>query len=164
MKFCVTVFIVLFSSGIIMANTILVPSQYPNIQAGINAAQNGDTVLVADGTYSGMGNYNLGFGGRLIVVMSENGYANCTIDCQYSGRGFYFHSGETNSAVLKGFSIINGASSTGGGIECSNSNPTITECYISNCNAGNGGGMYITNCNGLRVTDCIICNNSSTNT
>ena len=98
------------------------------------------------------------------ITIHENGYADCIIDCQYSGKGFIFNWNETNSSVLNGFSIINGNSSTGGGIQGSSSSPHITNCYIAYCTAGNGGGMYFTSCNGLLVTDCIIAFNNSTNT
>lgn len=74
------------------AATLLVPDQQPTIQAGIDAASSGDTVLVADGTYTDEGNKNLDFKGKAIIVKSENGPTNCTIDCGNDGRGFYFAS------------------------------------------------------------------------
>ena len=68
---------------------INVPADYPTIQAGIEAAENGDIVLVADGIYTGTGNKNIELQGKTITVKSLNGPENCVIDCENSGRGFY---------------------------------------------------------------------------
>ncbi len=124
--------------------TLHVPSQYPTIQSGINAAVNGDTVLVSDGIYTGAGNKNIDFLGKAIVVISENGAETCVVDCQNDGRGFYFHTGETSNSILSGFGIINGHAENGGGIFCSYSSPTIVCCQISgNIVDHYGGGIYL---------------------
>ncbi len=91
------------------AATIRVPWNYPTIQQAIDAAQTGDTVLVSDGIYTGEGNKNLDFKGKKITVTSLNGPASTIIDCEGSGRAFYFHSGETPDSVLSRFTIRNGA-------------------------------------------------------
>jgi hypothetical protein len=131
--------------------TLLVPSEYPTIQGGINAASNGDTVLVADGTYVGLWNKALDFNGKAIKVASENGPENCIIDCERYGRGFNLHNDERQDSVISGFTIRGGyLFGYGGGIYCAS--PTIVNCIISdNCSAGDdmhpggaGGGIYST--------------------
>ncbi len=150
------------------ADILRVPSQYATIQDAIDAAVNSDTVLVADGIYTGVGNKNLDFGGKLIEVISENGPDNCIIDCENDGRGFYFHSGETSLAVVEGFTIQNGAvdfgspgGRNGGGILCNGSSPTIRDCVITNCTAFAGGGIACEAGGGPTVTGCTIDGNSA---
>jgi hypothetical protein len=117
------------------------------IQAGINAATDGDTVLVADGTYTGTGNKNLDFGGKDITVRSASGDpAACVIDCQTDGRAFHLHSGESRAATIDAFTITNGRLSEGdgGGVCCVGSSPTISNCvfldmYVED---GLGAGIY----------------------
>jgi len=109
------------------------------IQAGLDVAGNsGWTVLVADGTYKEVGNKDLDFNGKAIHLNSVGGAANCIIDCNNSGRGFYFHSGETNNAIVEGFTIQNGSVGIdGGAVFCEgSSSPTITNCTFSENSAG----------------------------
>jgi len=140
---------------------IRIPDDFPTIQAGINAAVDGDTVLVSPGTYAGVGNKELDFSGKAIIVMSENGPENCIIDCDNSGRGFYFHSGESENSVLDGFKIIEGnptISYGGGGIRIANSGPTIRNCLIQSCISVSGAGINAESSN-FRIEDCIISGN-----
>jgi hypothetical protein len=116
---------------------------YLTIQEGIDATQDGDEVVVCDGTYTGAGNRDLDFHGKAITVRSANGPEDCIIDCEGSEpdphRGFKFHRGETIASVVDGFTIQNGyapyesaCGTVGGGILCmDSSNPTISHCVIT---------------------------------
>ncbi len=130
------------------------------IQAGMVGAMIGDTVIVADGIYTGAGNKDLDFGGKAITLRSANGAGSCIIDCEDDGRGFSFLSGETPATVLDGFTITAGYAYTGAGIRCGSScSPTIKNCIISRNSAtlpagGNvGGGIY---CGGTGADPAII--------
>ena len=142
-------------------HTLHVPAEYATIQDAIDAARAGDLVLVADGIYTGSGNKDLDFGGKAIIVRSESGPDTCIIDCEDDGRGFCFRTGEGPDSVVDGFTIRNGSAACGGGINCGNSSPTITNCTISaNSASGSGGGIYF-HSGGLTITDCTIGGNSA---
>ena len=149
------------------ADTIHVPVDQPTIQAGIDAAIYGDTVLVADGTYTGDGNRDIDFLGKAIVVMSEKGPNNCIIDCggiiAEPHRGFYFHSGEDTTSVLQGFTIKNGyqLNVSGGGIYCNTASPTIKENIITQNECSGyaaGGGLYCENASPAIISNTITFN------
>ena len=106
---------------------------YFTIQNAINEAQNGETIIVEDGTYTGEGNRDINFLGKIITLRSRNGPNNCVIDCEHLGSGFIFNYGEDANSVLEGFTIIKGLSiDSGGGILCESSSPTIGNCIIRN--------------------------------
>ena len=137
---------------------------YQAIQDGINATSEGDTVLVAAGTYMGIGNRRLTFGGVNRVVMSEDGPLSTTIDCSNGDCGFYLNnSGENSTSVIDGFSIINGVGQiNGGGIMCVDSTPTIRNCHFSSNTASNGAAIAVTSTtNPMEISGCLIHGNTA---
>ncbi len=134
------------------------------IQDGIDAAVDGDAVLVADGLYTGARNKNLDFGGRLITVRSASGDPTaCVIDCESDGRGFHFHTDETYASVVDGFSVRNGwVGVAGGAILCEAAGPTIRNCILTNnATVQTGGGMHNGNEANPTVIDCTFTGNAA---
>lgn len=124
------------------------------IQAAIDLSTHGDTLVVADGRYTGNGNRGLDFGGRQsMVVRSENGPQAAIIDCGGSAgeqhRAFYFHDGEDSTFIVDGFTITGGYGEyfnggySGGAILINNCTPTIRNCVFTGNAATYGGAVYI---------------------
>lgn len=114
------------------AATIRVPADQPTIQAGLDAAAKSDTVLVAPGLYSGPGNRALAFRGKDLVLMSEGGAAVTTIDAD-RWNGIVFEGGETNAAVVDGFTILDAGGQPGAAFSLLYCSPTIKNCRIRHC-------------------------------
>ena len=128
------------------------PADFTTIQDAIDASTDGDVVTVADGTYIGLGNRDINFNGKSIVVQSENGPRNCIIDCENSNYGFLINSGESPDTILRGIQIINANSY---GIYCGgSSSPSIIDCIIRNCSTGIQGQSCM-------VSESIVENNST---
>ncbi len=153
------------------AATIHVPGDQPTIQAGINATVDGDTVVVANGTYVGEGNRDLDFLGKAITVRSANGPNSCIINAEGSEasphRCFVFHRGEDLGSIVQGFTLtggyMSGTSDTGGGIQCDEgTSPTITGNLITGNFADNyGGGIYCAGNSSPVISGNTISNNLS---
>ena len=132
------------------------------IQAGIDAAADGDEVIVGDGTYTGMGNKDLYFHGKAITVRSENGPENTIIDCEGDGRGINFQSGEGSDSIIQGITIAHGTAYMGGGIYCSDSSPSINNCRIIGNSAGSeGGGIYTRSNSSPTILNCVFSGNTA---
>lgn len=168
MKTLFFIFIIILLSSFLSATIINVPEDQPTIQAGIDAAFNGDTVLVQPGNYIENINYN----GKLITVASlflttiDIDYVYQTIIDGYSnGHVVSFDHGEDSLAVLCGFTIKNGYAigtfplNTGGGIYCNGSSPSLKNLQIIENSAYNGGGISCVYNSNPNISNALIVQN-----
>lgn len=121
-------------AGRSFAEDLLVPDSYPTIQAAINAAQPGDRVLVAPGSYS----ETLDFLGKAITVEGAGGPALTTLI-----GGVQFVNGEGSDSVLAGLGVVPVPGEPGQGIHCLGSGPAIHDCWFTGHFGQHGSGVRI---------------------
>ena len=83
------------------AETYYVPGDYPNIQSAMNAASDGDTVLVGPGQWAGP----VSILGKDVVLKSSGGPTVTDIHTFSDFSVVYFTNGEGPGAILEGFTI-----------------------------------------------------------
>ncbi len=137
-----------------------VPGGYPNVQAAVDACNDGDRILLAPGTYTGVGNKFIDFLGKAITITADEGKGTAVIDCEGEGRAVHFHSGEGLDSILMGISIRNGYMplENGACILIENSSPSIIDCDIENTmelwhQCYNGAGIMCLTASPL-IQDC----------
>lgn len=159
--------------------TIRIPKDYSSIQKGIDKAVDGDTILVAPGTY----HENIDFLGKKIVLAShfilkgDTTIISKTIldgskpEKKDSASVVKFISGEDSSSVIVGFTIQNGSGVLilkpngygGGGIICKSSSPKIIQNVIKNNSAyAYGGGIYCQNGSPQIIQNLVMGNSTNT--
>jgi serine protease len=122
-------------AGSATAATINVPADQPTIQDAINAASNGDAIVVAPGTYK----ENIDYHGKAVTIRSSSGAEQTIIDGGNAGTTVTFDTGETSASVLTGFTIQNGSASFGAGMSMLLASPTIVRNIFRNNSEGSGG-------------------------
>ena len=170
--------LLLVMAGLTHAATITVGPgadyDFEVIQAGIDAAIDGDTVLVAPGEY--VITDPITFRGKAITVKSEAGPDETTIRMsppRGSNRSsvVIFENDETIASVLEGFTITGGNGSLlpavnawgGGGIAFNASSGTVRNCSIvQNLVDDVGGGVLVYFGASVILSNCIIRGNSTT--
>lgn len=155
----------LVAAGAAHAATFIVDvggtGDYTEIQPALDAAQEGDTVLVMPGTYTGDNNTSLDFGGTNIVLRSTGGARSVTIDCEDSRFGFWFHTGEGPTSVVEGLTVTRGyGDSQGGAILSDATSPKFIDCAFTDC-VGEYGAVAYVNGGALSFTDCLFSGNEA---
>ena len=150
----VIVIVVIVAVGAILYNTVFpaqnpyisVPGDYRSIQAAIEAATNGDEIVVEPGLYY----EQIDFLGKDIVLRSADPedpeiVAETIIDGRRRGSVVTFQNGESNDAVLKGFTIAGGTGTRDTLIHDYQGEEYIEESYF-------GGGIYISGSSSPTIT------------
>jgi predicted outer membrane repeat protein len=156
-------------------------ADFNSIQDAINAANDGDTVLVYPGIYSG----NINTQGLAIQLVSSKLHE-AIIDGGANNRGITCTSDETAETVISGFLIkdchvqddgggillldssptisncrfVNNAASRGGAVYAEASSSVWTDCEFDGNGAGDGGAVYLTNASQVTMEGCSFINNS----
>ncbi|HWG21612.1 MAG TPA: choice-of-anchor Q domain-containing protein [Terracidiphilus sp.] len=120
--------------------TIHVPGDVSTIQGAIQSASNGDTILVAAGTYR----ENIDFLGKAITVEGASAATTILQGGSAPGAVVKFTSGEGRGSVLSNFTIQGGVPAAvpdAGGILIYRASPTIENNIIQN-NTGCGIGGF----------------------
>ncbi len=120
------------------SDRLVVPDNYATIQEAIDAAVDGDTVIVRPGVYR----EHLNFLGKEISVISEAGRDSTFIESAvFQMPLVIFISQEDTGSVLDGFTLRYAQDADG--IGCRGSSPTIRNCDIGYCLEFGRGGRAI---------------------
>jgi len=139
MKLATTIAVILLFHTLTFSATIYVPDDHSTIQGAIDAAVNGDKIIVRQGNYL----ENINFLGKAITVISETGPSATVIDGGQNGSVVTFESREGATSRIVGFTLKNGFAMSGGGILCSYASPIIADNVITNnVSDFHGGGIF----------------------
>ncbi|MBD3334061.1 MAG: hypothetical protein GF355_00930, partial [Candidatus Eisenbacteria bacterium] len=156
------VFFLFYASA--FATTLEVPDQYATIQAAMDDALAGDTVLVAPGTYDDVTHEAPGSDTTKCVVIMKSGVIlrgsgsdQTIIDPLHQGRGIHCE-GVSDATIIEDLGVTNAfAQVYAAGILCRDgSSPVIQRCDVS---GNDDGGIICLFDSSPTIRECTINNN-----
>jgi len=144
---------------------LLVPADYTTVQGAIEAATDGDVVLISPGTYLEV----IDLRGKAITLRGVAGAPKTILHAPPDRSTVYIHSGEGRTTILEHLTITGGAGTphegflSGGGIFFDHASATIRHCTISGNTAVHGAGVHGILANPL-FEDCLFSGNVSEST
>jgi|GEM_PF-1567121 len=134
----------------------LVPFEYPNITAAINAAVNGDTIYIAPGAY--YEKFNLG--NKQVTLKSVGGADVTYIDGNgINGTLLAINGGQTSSTVVDGFTFW--YAQGGYALYIQNASPVIRNCRFLFNAVADGAALRIESPSSAQITDCLVQQNTA---
>jgi parallel beta-helix repeat protein len=108
------------------AADLLVPGQFPTIQAAVDAAATGDTILLSPGAYF----ENVNVGSKGVTLRSVSGAADTSL-FPFVGGSIISISDTVGEVTLQGLTIRDGTSAgPGAGILATNANVRLVSCVL----------------------------------
>jgi len=114
---------------------------FPTLQLAIDAAQNGDTIFVAPGTYTGTGNYDLDFYHKSLILKNRSDDEEIIINCNGMGQAIRPTSTAGTYVMLDGFTIENGHSDEGGALRLESGRFDLLNCVLKENSAVRAGAL-----------------------
>jgi parallel beta-helix repeat protein/predicted outer membrane repeat protein len=119
------------------------PADFNTLGSAVQAASEGDTILVKEGLYRGRGNRGIQVNGKALTLRGEAGASGTIIDCQSQDGAFTLYDSQA-SLTLEDLTLCNGVRSQGGAVCAYSGSLTVSRCiFYGNGATSMGGALYV---------------------